>query len=258
VATEFVVLTIFPGMFPGPLAYGVVGRALARGGFGLTVRDLRDWADPPHRVVDDAPFGGGAGMVLKPEPLFEAVEELRATAPAGARTRAVLLDPGGRKFDQEVAREYAALDRLILVCGRYEGVDGRVRTHLVDEEVSIGDYVLSGGEMPAMAIVEATARLIPGVVGEPASVVAESFEGAALDYPHYTRPAEFRGLRVPEVLLGGHHAEIEAWRQAAARERTRAQRPDLLSAGSSRALGVDSPRAARPGGRAGRDEAEGR
>ncbi len=224
---DFTVLTIFPGMFPGPLAYGVVGRGLARGLFGLNVRDLRDWAPPPHRQVDDAPFGGGAGMVLKPEPLFAAVEELRAEVP-GAATRTILLDPGGRRFDRDVANELARLDRVILVCGRYEGVDDRVRTHLVDEELSIGDYVLSGGEIPAMSVIEATARLLPGVVGEPSSVATESFEGAALDYPYYTRPAEFRGLKVPDVLMSGHHAGIEAWRREAARERTRRQRPDLL------------------------------
>ncbi len=224
---DFSVVTIFPGMFPGPLAYGVVGRALARGLFRLNVRDLRDWAPPPHRVVDDAPFGGGAGMVLKPEPLFDAIDELRASAP-GPNTRVVLLDPGGRPFDQRVAREYAALDRLVLVCGRYEGVDHRVRTNAVDEELSVGDYVLSGGELPAMAVIDAAARLIPGVVGEPASVASESFESPALDFPYYTRPAEFRGLRVPDVLLSGHHEQIEAWRRQAARERTLRYRPDLL------------------------------
>ncbi len=225
---DVTVLTIFPGMFPGPLAYGVVGRGLARGLFTLTPRDLRDWAAPPHRQVDDVTFGGGAGMVLKPEPLFAAVREIRAQDPS-ARTRVVLLDPGGRRFDQAVAKEYAALDRLVLVCGRYEGVDHRVRTHLVDEELSIGDYVVSGGEIPAMAVIEATARLIPGVVGEEASVAAESFEGKVLDYPHFTRPAAFDGLAVPEVLLSGDHARIEAWRRQAARERTEARRPDLLA-----------------------------
>ena len=241
--TEFVVLTIFPGMFPGPLAHGVVGRGLARGLFRLTVRDLRDWALPPHRQVDDAPFGGGAGMVLKPEPLFAAVEELRARAP-DARTRVVLLDPGGRRFDQRVATEFAGLDRLVLVCGRYEGVDHRVRAHLVDEEVSIGDYVLSGGELPAMAIVEATARLIPGVVGEPVSLETESFHESVLDFPNYTRPAEFRGHRVPDVLLSGHHSAIAAWRQQAA-ERTTRCRPDLVNA-------REAPPRARAGGENGK------
>lgn len=246
---EFVAVTIFPGMFPGPLAYGVVGRALARGLFRLTVRDLRDWAEPPHRQVDDAPFGGGAGMVMKPEPLFAAVEELRAQDP-GAETRVVLLDPGGRRFDQKVAREYAALDRLVLLCGRYEGVDDRVRTHLVDEEVSVGDYVLTGGELPAMSIIEASARLIPDVVGDSASVATESFEAEALDYPYYTRPAEFRGLRVPDVLLSGHHGNIEAWRHEAARERTARRRPDLIAKPPATPPGV----APAPTGR-GRDEA---
>lgn len=229
---EFVVVTIFPGMFPGPLAYGVVGRGWTRGLFKLTVRDLRDWAPLPHRQVDDAPFGGGAGMVLKPEPLFGAVESIRAECPGG-RTRVVLLDPGGRPFTQAVAREYAELDRLVLICGRYEGVDDRVRSHLVDEEVSIGDYVLCGGELPAMAIIEATARLLPGVVGEPESVIHESFEGELLDAPCFTRPADFRGLTVPDVLLGGHHAQIQAWRRQTALERTRSRRPDLLDKDSS-------------------------
>ena len=226
---EFAVVTIFPGMFPGPLAYGVVGRGLARGLFKLTVRDLRDWAPPPHRQVDDAPFGGGAGMVLKPEPLFGAVEELRA-APGAERTKVVLLDPAGRRFDQTVAREFASLERLVLLCGRYEGVDDRVRRGVVDEEISIGDYVLAGGEVAAMAMIEAAARLIPGVLGEPASLENESFEEATLDFPYYTRPALFRGMAVPEALMSGHHGRIEEWRRAAARERTLRRRPDLLEA----------------------------
>ncbi len=223
----FVVVTIFPGMFPGPLAYGVVGKALAAGLFRLTVRDLRDWAPAPHRQVDDAPFGGGAGMVLMPGPLFAAVDEIRAEAPA-ARTRVLLLDPGGRPFNHELARELVALERVVLLCGRYEGVDERVRTHLVDEEISIGDYVLSGGELPAMVVVEATARLLPRVVGAVESLASESFETAALDHPSYTRPAEFRGLRTPDVLLSGDHARIVAWRREAALERTRRRRPDLV------------------------------
>jgi len=232
---EFVVVTIFPDMFPGPLAFGVVGRALERGLLRLTARNLRDWAEPPHRVVDDTPFGGGAGMVLKPEPLFRAVEAIRGEAPA-KETRVILLDPAGRRFDQRVARELAAVERLVFLCGRYEGVDERVREHAVDDEISIGDYVLSGGEIPAMVVIDAVARLVPGVVGEPASLVQESFEEPLLDHPHYTRPAEFRGWRVPDVLLSGHHAKIEAWRRAAALERTRRRRPDLI-----RARGGDPP-----------------
>ncbi len=238
---EFVVVTIFPDMFPGPLAFGVVGRALERGLLRLTARNLRDWAEPPHRVVDDTPFGGGAGMVLKPEPLFRAVEAIRGEAP-GKETRVILLDPAGRRFDQQVARELAAVERLVFLCGRYEGVDERVREHAVDDEISIGDYVLSGGEIPAMVVIDAVARLVPGVVGEPASLVRESFEEPLLDHPHYTRPAEFRGWRVPDVLLSGHHAKIEAWRRAAALERTRRRRPDLI-----RARGDDAPRDPREG-----------
>jgi len=223
---EFVVVTIFPGVFPGPLAYGVVGRALAQSLFRLTVRDLRDFAAPPHRQVDDAPFGGGAGMVLMAEPIYRAVEAARAERPE-LRTRVVLLDPAGRPFTQSVARELAAWDRLVLVCGRYEGVDERVRA-LVDEELSIGDYVVSGGELPAMVVIDAVARLVPGVVGEPESVARESFEERLLDHPQYTRPADFRGMKVPEVLLSGHHADIESWRRRMALERTRERRPDLL------------------------------
>ncbi len=238
---EFVVVTIFPDVFPGPLARGVVGRALERGLLRLSARNLRDWAEPPHRVVDDTPFGGGAGMVLKPEPLFRAVDAIRGEAP-DRKTRVILLDPAGRRFDQGVARELAAVERLVFLCGRYEGVDERVREHAVDDEISIGDYVLSGGEIPAMVVIDAVARLVPGVVGEPESLVRESFEEPLLDHPHYTRPAEFRGWRVPEVLLSGHHARIEAWRRSAARERTRRRRPDLI-----RARGEPAPRGPREG-----------
>jgi tRNA (guanine37-N1)-methyltransferase len=224
---EIVVLTIFPEAFPGSLAVGVVGKAIARGTVNLLVRDLREWAEPPHHQVDDAPFGGGAGMVFKPEPLFRAVRELKAERP-DAKTRVVLLDPAGRRLDQDAVRECAGIERLVLVCGRYEGVDERVRQHLVDDAISIGDYVLAGGEVAAMVIAEAAIRLVPGVVGEPVSVERESFEQHRLDHPHYTRPAEFEGMRVPDVLLSGHHAEIERWRERVAHERTRRFRPDLL------------------------------
>ncbi|UCF67650.1 MAG: tRNA (guanosine(37)-N1)-methyltransferase TrmD [Acidobacteriota bacterium] len=225
---EFTVLTIFPQMFPGPLGFGVVGRAFADERLVLDVRDLRAWADPPHRQVDDETFGGGAGMVLKPEPLFRAVEAIRAETPPRS-LHVVLLDPGGRRFDQAAARELAGYERLVLICGRYEGVDERVRRRLVDEELSIGDYVLCGGELAAMVVVEATARLAPGVVGRAESVAEESFEASLLDHPHYTRPAEFAGLEVPEVLRSGHHEQIESWRRQAALDRTRRQRPDLLA-----------------------------
>lgn len=224
---EFVVVSIFPEMFPGPLAGGVIGKALSSGHLRLAVRDLREFAAPPHHQVDDAPFGGGAGMVFRPEPLFRAVEALRAEAPE-VETRVVLLDPGGRRLDQGLARTMSTWPRVVLICGRYEGIDERAKAALLDAEVSIGDYVLTGGEVPAMVLIDAVGRLRPGVVGEPESIERESFEGATLDYPHYTRPAEYRGLRVPEVLLSGHHARIEEWRQERARERTRRERPDLV------------------------------
>lgn len=225
---EFVVVTIFPEMFPGALGFGVVGKAFARGALQLTIQDLRAFADPPHQQVDDAPFGGGAGMVLKPEPLFRAVESLVAKAPH-RHSRVLLMDPAGKPLTQRLARELAQETRLILLCGRYEGVDERVREQIVDDPISVGDYVLSGGEIPAMTVIDAVARLVPGVVGEPMSLQGESFEEPVLDHPHYTRPAEFRGLRVPDVLLSGHHAQIAAWRREIALERTRQQRPELLT-----------------------------
>ncbi|MDH3285311.1 MAG: tRNA (guanosine(37)-N1)-methyltransferase TrmD, partial [Acidobacteriota bacterium] len=197
------------------------------GSIALDVVDLRSFADPPHRQVDDQPFGGGAGMVLKPEPLFRAVRSIRDSAPERPG-RVVLLDPGGRRFTQGAARELSRCPRIVLLCGRYEGVDDRVRSDLVDDELSIGDYVLSGGEIPAMAVVEAVSRLVPGVVGEPESVARESFERGGLDCPAFTRPAEYRGLTVPAVLRSGDHSRIEAWRRRAAMERTRMRRPDLM------------------------------
>ncbi|HHN75548.1 MAG TPA: tRNA (guanosine(37)-N1)-methyltransferase TrmD [Acidobacteria bacterium] len=228
---EFDVLSIFPEIFPGPLAFGVTGKALEREIFRLGVHDLRGWADPPHYQVDDAPFGGGAGMVFKPEPLFRAVEEIRRSWAAPGKV--ILLDPSGRPLDGEVIAELCAESRLLLICGRYEGVDGRVREEVVDEEISIGDYVLSGGELPAMVLIDTLARRIPGVVGKGASVEQDSFETQLLDHPHYTRPAEYRGLCVPEVLLSGHHEEIEGWRRRAALDLTRRRRPDLLTAAAA-------------------------
>lgn len=225
---EYAVVTLFPEVFPGPLGEGVVGRALSRGRLRMQVRNPREWAVDGHGTVDDAPYGGGGGMVMRPEPLFAAVEALRAEAP-GLNTRVILLTPQGARLDQQTVRRLAGYERLILLCGRYEGVDERVRELLVDEEVSIGDYVLSGGELPAMVLVEAISRLLPGVLGRAASATHESFEGGTLDHPQYTRPAVFRGVSVPEVLLSGDHAAVERWRQRAARERTRARRPDLLA-----------------------------
>ena len=231
------IVTIFPKMVQASLAEGIVGRAIGRGLIDLRVHDLRDFTTDRHRVVDDVPFGGGPGMVLKPEPLFASVEAIVArraeTHGAEARTergRAVILtSPDGERLTHAVAERLSALDHLVILCGRYEGVDERVREHLATDVISIGDYVVSGGELPALVIVDAVARLVPGVVGDEASVAGDTFAaGGLLDYPQYTRPAEFRGYGVPPVLLSGHHAEIEKWRREQALERTRKHRPDLL------------------------------
>ena len=223
---RFDIVTIFPGMFAAPLAGGVVGRAIARGVLAVAVHDLRDFTSDRHRVVDDVPFGGGPGMVLKPEPLFEAVDAIRRTA--GEPDAVVLTTPQGRRFTQAEAARLSRLRHVVILCGRYEGVDDRVREHLATEELSIGDYVLSGGELPALVIVDAAARLVPGVVGDEASVARESFADGRLDYPHYTRPAEYRGWTVPDVLVSGHHGRIEQWRRREALRRTVRRRPDLL------------------------------
>jgi tRNA (guanine37-N1)-methyltransferase len=205
------VLTLFPELFPGPLSSGVTGRGLAGGLITLRVHNLRDYTHDRHRQVDDVPYGGGAGMVLKPEPIFEAVERLRAEN----RGPVVLMEPWGRPFDQDLARRLAGEPGLIIVCGRYEGVDDRVRSSLADLEVSIGDYVLTGAEIPAMVVIDAVARLVPGVVGDPQSLEQDSFgtAGETGGFPQFTRPAEFRGMKVPDVLLSGNHARIEAWRR---------------------------------------------
>ncbi len=224
---QFHVLTIFPEFFRGPFEHGVVAKAREAGRVGITVHDLRNWTRDRHRTVDDRPFGGGEGMVLKPEPVFEAVESIWPERGPGQRV--ILLSAQGRRFNQRTARELAGLEQILLLCGRYEGVDERVAEHLADDELSIGDYVLSGGELAAAVVVDAVARLLPGVLGNEASAVEESFgaEGV-LDCPHWTRPAEFRGWPVPEVLLGGNHAEIRKWRRQAALAKTRRLRPDLL------------------------------
>jgi len=216
------VLTLFPEMFPGPLSAGVTGRGLASGLVTLRVHNLRDYTHDRHRQVDDVPYGGGAGMVLKPEPIFEAVRARTGTGPV------ILLTPQGEVVNQGLVRELASHDDLYLICGRYEGVDERVAAHLVDREISIGDYVLTGGELPAMVLIDAVSRLVTGVLGSEESPKDESFDQHLLEYPHYTRPAEFEGHPVPEVLRSGHHAEIERWRRAQAAERTRRRRPDLL------------------------------
>ncbi len=245
----FHVLTIFPEFFRGPFEHGVVARALKSGLVEIRIHNLRDWTHDFHRTVDDRPFGGGAGMVLKPEPLFDAVESI-LPARDPARHRVVLLSAQGRLFAQPDARRLAGYEEVLLICGRYEGVDERVSQHLADEELSIGNYVLSGGELAAAVVVDAAARLVPGVLGNEESPEMESFsspEGAGLplgilDCPHYTRPAEFRGWRVPDVLLGGNHAEIRKWRYQAALDKTRRMRPDLLDAVPS------SASASAPGG----------
>lgn len=218
------VITLFPGMFAGPLDESIIRRARDQGLLDLRIFNLRDWAQDRHKTVDDRPFGGGPGMLLKPEPIFAAVEAL-----AVERTQVILLSPQGRTFNQSVARELSAHEHLLLVCGSYEGFDERIREALADDELSIGDYVLTNGALPAMVIVDAVTRLLPGVLGDDASSSEESFSHGLLEYPHYTRPAEFRGMKVPDVLLSGHHAEIEKWRRAQAQERTMKRRPDLLA-----------------------------
>ena len=223
---KFHLLTIFPQFFEGPFQYGVVARAAEAGALELNVHDLRNWTHDLHRTVDDRPFGGGAGMLLKPEPIFDAVETIWPSR--GERQKVILLSAQGRKFNQRIARELLENDELLLICGRYEGVDERVAEHLADDELSIGDYVLSGGELAAAVVVDAIARLLPGVVGNQESTAQESFEQGILDSPQWTRPAEFRGWKAPEILLGGNHAEIEKWRRQAAREKTARLRPDLL------------------------------
>jgi tRNA (guanine37-N1)-methyltransferase len=243
------IVTIFPDFFRGPLDHGIIRRARESGLATIEVHDLRAFAHDRHKTVDDRPFGGGEGMVLKPEPIFECIEALNVApreAPKDARESVVLLSAQGKRFDQSVANELAALERIVLICGRYEGVDERVGHYLADRELSIGDYVLSGGELGAAVIVDCVTRLIPGAVGNQASTQQESFttfsqtqvedgpsstctSGGLLDYPHYTRPADFRGMGVPEVLASGNHEEIRRWRRRTALEKTLRNRPDLLA-----------------------------
>ncbi len=218
------VLSLFPEMFAGPLDVSMVKRARDRGLLDLKIHNLREWTHDRHKTVDDRPFGGGPGMVLKPEPIFEAVESLATEA-----TRVILMTPVGRPFSQAIARELALEPNLLFICASYEGVDERVVETLVDDELSIGDYVLTNGGLPTMVVIDAITRLIPGVLGDDESALDESFSHGLLEYPHYTRPAEFRGMKVPEILMGGHHAEIEKWRREQAQARTSAARPDLLT-----------------------------
>jgi tRNA (guanine37-N1)-methyltransferase len=217
------VLTLFPAMFAGPLDESIIKRARQAGLLDLQFHQLRDWTHDRHKTVDDRPFGGGPGMLLKPEPVFEAAESLRRE-----QTRVVLMSPSGRKFDQNIARELAGQEHLLIVTGHYEGFDERIRESLAHDELSIGDYVLTNGALPAMVVIDAVARLLPGVLGDDASSNEESFSHGLLEYPQYTRPAEFRGMKVPEVLQSGNHAEIAKWRAEQARLRTRERRPDLM------------------------------
>ena len=258
---RFDLITIFPKFFSGPLEHGIVRRAREAGLIHVHVQDLREFSKDRHRTVDDRPFGGGEGMVLKPEPLFEAVESLLGRCvsdaisqdPRDSNAAIVLMSAAGKLFDQRTARRYSQLQRIVLICGRYEGVDERVAEHLATEEISIGNFVLSGGELPALLVMDAVTRLIPGALGNEASSQNESFSALQdlapktgigskitshespvtkhmlLDFPHYTRPSEYRGWKVPEILIGGNHAEVAKWRRAAAIEKTRRNRPDLLS-----------------------------
>ena len=223
-------VTIFPEFFDGPLGLTILGRAREAGHLRAEALNIRDFAQDKHRTTDDLPYGGGAGMVMKPEPLVGAIEAARQRAPEAPR---VLMTPQGERLTQQVARELAGGPGMILVCGRYEGIDERVRQGWIDREISIGDYVLSGGEPAALVVVDAVARLLPGVLGNEESLREESFARRRLEYPHYTRPREFRGMEVPEVLLSGHHKAIEDWRQEQALARTRERRPDLLEEAGS-------------------------
>ena len=234
---DFDIISIFPDFFVGPLSHGMVFQAQKRGLIDIRIHDLRDFATDRHRTVDDRPFGGGAGMVLKPEPLFRAIRKIREEKTLVSR-KVILLTPQGKRFEQHMASQYSTLDQAILICGRYEGVDERVTECLVDEELSIGDYVLSGGELAACVLVDAVTRLLPGVLNNSSSAVNESFaavedtaisaDSSILDYPHYTRPEDFEGRRVPDVLLSGDHKRVECWRRKKALEKTLKNRPDLL------------------------------
>lgn len=222
----FDILTIFPGMFSSPLEESIVGKARSRGLIQVRVHNIRDFATDKHQMTDDRPFGGGEGMVMKPEPIVGA---LRAVAGDGPPARVVLLTPQGRLFDQQTARDLSALPRLVLICGRYEGVDERVAEHFTDDQLSIGDYILTGGELAAMVVVDAVTRLIPGTLGNAGSALCDSFSEAVLEYPHYTRPQDYEGMSVPRILLSGNHESIRRWRRGQALLRTKMRRPDLFA-----------------------------
>ena len=222
------IITIFPRMFEPVLNESIIKRAQNKGKVKLYIHNLRDYSCDKHKKVDDRPFGGGSGMVMRPEPLFEAVEDIKSQV-TSHKSQVVLLCPQGKKLTQNLAKRLSKFKHLILICGHYEGIDERVRQYLVDEEVSIGDYVLTGGELPAMVLVDCVVRLLPGVLGDKNSLYFESFEGNLLEYPQYTRPARFRDMRVPKMLLSGDHKKIESWRKKEAISRTKERRPDLLN-----------------------------
>lgn len=222
---RFDILTLFPGIFQGIFSESILARAIKEGFLAVAVHNIRDYATDKHHVTDDTPYGGGGGMVMKPEPIFAAVEAVRD---AGTTPRIILTTPQGRLFSHALARELSQEEQVILICGRYEGVDERVREHLATDEISIGDYVLSGGELAAAVIIEAVGRLIPGVLGDPMAAYRDSHANGLLEYPHYTRPVEYRGHRVPDILLSGDHARVARWRRNQALLRTRLRRPDLL------------------------------
>ena len=234
---RFDIVSIFPGMFESPFGDSIIQRAREEGLLDLRVHDLRDYSLNKHRKVDDTPFGGGVGMVMNVEPIARVIAAIKKEVP---ETRTILLSPGGRPFDQEKAWELSRLPSLTLICGRYEGVDERVRLHFVDEEISIGDYVLTGGEIPAMVLVEAISRLVPGVLGDPESVVEESFTDGLLEYPQYTRPRDYQGFKVPEILISGDHKKIRDWQKAEALKKTARVRPDLLKNNKQQNKGLDT------------------
>ncbi len=223
---RFDVFTLLPQVFPPYLNASILQRAVQNNLVQIEVHDIRQWADDKHHTTDDAPYGGGGGMVMKCEPVFHAVESVLGSPPS---CPLILLSPQGRSFSQAIAREFSQLPRIALVCGRYEGFDERIREHLATDEISIGDYVLTGGELPALTVIDAVSRFLPGVLGDPDGAMDDSFASGLLEYPHYTRPEVFRGWRVPDVLLSGNHAQIDKWRAEQALSRTKNRRPDLLS-----------------------------
>ncbi|MBN1643228.1 MAG: tRNA (guanosine(37)-N1)-methyltransferase TrmD [Dehalococcoidales bacterium] len=224
---QIFILTLFPEMFEGPFKCGLFQKAVASGVVKVDIRNIRDYTHDKHHTTDDYPYGGGAGMVMKPEPIFEAVEAIKAGIPAGEKVPVILLTPQGRVLSQEIAKELTQFNYMIFICGQYEGIDERIREHIVTDEISIGDYILSGGELAAMVVINTVGRLLPGFLGSPESLFSESHTDGLLEYPQYTRPQEFRGWPVPEVLLSGNHAQIAKWRQEQSEIRTETRRPDM-------------------------------